>query len=118
MVDHKTPIFYNIEYENTINLQESQMELLTCPVCVGTRREPAGDNKYKSVIAGYDLNTDTFACTNCGAQRMYGQATGLVRPNQQGNPCHHSYRARTVGRCLTEYTCEHCGDRYQIDSGD
>jgi len=22
------------------------------------------------------------------------------------------------GRCLTGYTCKHCGDRYQIDSGD
>ena len=90
----------------------------TCPVCNGSTRVPAGDNKYKSVIAGYDKATDTFGCTNCGGQYMFGRATGQVRLNNTGEPCTHSYSGKTVGRCLTEYTCEHCGDRYQIDSGD
>ena len=94
------------------------MEYGTCPVCNGTHRVPAGDNKYKSVIAGYDKDTDTFACTNCGGQYMYGSPRGQVRLNKDGVPCTHKYSSKTVGRCLTEYTCSECGDRYQIDSGD
>jgi DNA-directed RNA polymerase subunit RPC12/RpoP len=74
--------------------------------------------KYKDVIAGYDQNTDTFGCTNCGGQYMYGQSSGMVRLRPDGIPCTHKYTSRTVGRCLTEYTCEHCGEKYQIDSGD
>jgi hypothetical protein len=49
---------------------------------------------------------------------MFGRATGQVRLNNAGEPCTHSYSGETAGRCLTEYTCKHCGDRYQIDSGD
>jgi hypothetical protein len=49
---------------------------------------------------------------------MYGRPRGEVRLNRDGVPCTHSYTSRTVGRCLTEYTCSHCGDTYQIDSGD
>lgn len=89
-----------------------------CPVCDGTGRIPAGDYKYKNVVAGYDKETDTLACNNCGSQYMYGRSTGEVRARPDGTPCTHSYESKTVGRCLTEYTCKHCGDRYQIDSGD
>jgi DNA-directed RNA polymerase subunit RPC12/RpoP len=78
----------------------------------------AGDYKYKSVIAGYDQATDTLPCTNCGGQYMYGSPKGQVRLRDNGEPCVHEYTSQTVGRCLTEYTCKHCGDRYQIDSGD
>jgi len=94
------------------------MEYGVCPVCNGTHRVPAGDNKYKHVIAGYDKATDTFPCTNCGAQYMFSSPTGQVRLREDGTPCKHEYSSKTVGRCLTEYTCAHCGDRYQIDSGD
>jgi len=94
------------------------MEKGTCPVCNGSGRVPAGDNKYKHVIAGYDKATDTFGCTNCGGQYMYGTPKGEVRLNKDGQPCKHKYTSKTVGRCLTEYTCSECGDRYQIDSGD
>ena len=94
------------------------MEYGTCPVCNGSGRVPAGDNKYKHVIAGYDRDTDTFGCTNCGGQYMWGQPKGQVRLNRDGVPCTHRYTSRTVGRCLTEYTCTECGDRHQIDSGD
>ena len=90
----------------------------TCPVCNGTRRVPAGDNKYKHVIAGYNASDDTFGCRNCGGQYMMGSPTGEVRLREDGTPCTHAYTSRTVGRCLTEYTCTHCGDRHQIDSGD
>ena len=89
-----------------------------CPVCNGSGRVAAGDYKYKNVIASYDKDTDTLACTNCGGQYMFGRPTGQVRLNSSGDPCKHSYTSRVVGRCLTEYTCTECGDRYQIDSGD
>lgn len=96
------------------------MEHGTCPVCNGTTRVPVPESmeRYKNVIAGYDKETDTFGCSNCGAQYMYGSPKGTVRLNKDGQPCKHSYTSRTVGRCLTEYTCTECGDRYQIDSGD
>lgn len=90
----------------------------TCPVCNGTGRRPAGDYQYKHVIAGYDRATDTLACNNCGGQYMFGQPRGQVRLREDGSPCHHQYVSRNAGRCLTEYLCTHCGDRYQIDSGD
>ena len=89
-----------------------------CPVCNGTCRIPAGDNKYKNVIAGYDKETDTFACRNCGGQYMYGRSKGEVNLRPDGTACVHEYTSTTVGRCLTEYKCIHCGDRYQVDSGD
>lgn len=89
-----------------------------CPVCNGSGRRPAGDDKYKTMYSSYDKETDTLACTNCGAQYMFGRSTGEVRARPDGTPCTHSYESKTVGRCLTEYTCKHCGDRYQIDSGD
>ena len=94
------------------------MEKGICPVCSGSGRVAAGDNKYKHVIAGYDKDTDTFGCTNCGVQYMFGRATGQVNMDFGGQPCVHKYIGKTVGRCLTEYTCEFCGDRYTIDSGD
>ena len=89
-----------------------------CPVCNGTTRVPAGDNKYKHVIAGYDKETDTFACTNCGGQMMYGRPTGRVPLRLDGTPCRHEYVGRNAGRCYTVYTCRHCTSRYDIDSGD
>ena len=94
------------------------MERGTCPVCNGSGRVAAGDYKYKHVVAGYDKETDTLKCTNCGGQYMFGTPRGEVRLNKEGVPCTHSYTSQTVGRCLTQYTCQHCGDSYQIDSGD
>lgn len=90
----------------------------TCPVCNGTGRRPAGNIQYKQSYSGYDAETDTLACNNCGGQTMYGRPTGQVPLNLLGEPCKHVYISRTVGRCLTEYTCTECGHRYQIDSGD
>lgn len=89
-----------------------------CPVCDGTGRVSAGDSEYKDVIAGYDKETDTLACSNCGGQYMYGKPIGEVRLNREGVPCTHKYTSQTVGRCLTRYTCNDCGDTYEIDSGD
>jgi len=91
-----------------------------CPVCNGSGRVPVPESmvRYKDMIAGYEAATDTFGCMNCGGQRMYGSPSGRVRLNKAGQPCTHRYTSKTVGRCLTEYTCSECGDSYQIDSGD
>lgn len=96
----------------------TKIEYGTCPVCNGTGRVPAGDRRYKDVLASYDKETDTLSCRNCGGQYMYGKGTGKVPLDKEGNPCTHKYTGRNVGRCLTEYICDNCGDRYQIDSGD
>lgn len=90
----------------------------TCPVCNGSGRVSAGDSKYKKVIAGYDIETDTFRCNNCGGQRMYGSPTGEVKLRSDGTPCTHEYEGVNRGRCWTVYTCKHCKDSYDIDSGD
>lgn len=94
------------------------MNLGTCPVCNGTGRVPAGNDPYKKMYSSYDAETDTLPCNNCGGQTMYGRPTGQVRLRDDGTPCRHEYTSRIVGRCLTEYTCRHCGHSYQIDSGD
>lgn len=89
-----------------------------CPVCNGTGRNNVGDKPYKESFAGYDKETNTLPCNNCGGQTMYGKPTGKVRLRPDGTPCIHSYGSRNVGRCLTEYKCVHCGYTYTIDSGD
>ena len=95
------------------------MEKGTCPECNGSTRVPYNLNpSWKRVIAGYDESTDTLPCSNCGSQYMFGRPTGKVPLNLLGNPCTHNYNGKNAGRCLTEYTCTECGDRYQIDSGD
>jgi len=89
-----------------------------CPVCDGTcRTEVPASQPYKKVMMGYDPETNTIPCDNCGAQRQWGRATGQVKLNKEGVPCTHKYSRRNIGRCLNLYTCEHCGDSYQIDSG-
>jgi hypothetical protein len=94
--------------------------LLTCTVCAGSGRVPVVPEleRHKRYISGYDPVTDTFGCTNCGAQYQWGRTTGLVKPNKQGKACVHEYTHRNIGRCLHEHVCRHCGDYYQIDSGD
>ncbi len=93
-----------------------------CPVCKGSGRRPVPEDmrRYKNVLAGYDAGTDTLECDNCGGQYMFSKPTGWVGPNRDGEPCVHDYKGsgQKVGRCATEYTCKHCGDRYVIDSGD
>jgi hypothetical protein len=69
-------------------------------------------------MSSYDAATDTLDCGNCGGQYQWPQPTGLVKANTQGEPCVHEYSTRTIGRCLHEHVCRHCGDYYQIDSGD
>lgn len=92
----------------------------TCPVCKGTCRVPVPQDQqqYKTSRSGYDPATDTFPCTNCGAQYMFGVSTGLVKLDHSGQPCTHQYEYKLAGRCYHRYTCKNCGDVYYIDSGD
>lgn len=89
-----------------------------CPVCSGNLRKPAKDIPHKERHYGYDEATDTLPCYNCGAQKMYGRATGLTKLRADGEPCKHDYEHRLIGRCYHNYRCKHCNDSYDIDSGD
>lgn len=86
-----------------------------CPVCNGTKEVllTADELRYS-----WNKGKTHRDCTNCGGQYMFGRATGEVPLRPDGTPCKHEYTSQTVGRCLTEYTCKHCGSRHQIDSGD
>lgn len=87
----------------------------TCPVCNGEGKVPLTDyDKQWS----WNKGVTHKECYNCGGQYMYGKGTGQVRLNKEGQPCKHKYSSRNVGRCLTQYTCDNCGDSFQIDSGD
>jgi hypothetical protein len=117
MVDNKSVLYYNMDM-----LKENVMSLGTCPACNGTGHMPCPDRLrdggQKYGWYGYRAEDDTVACTNCGAQTMYGRASGQVLLRPDGTPCLHEYESRTIGRCLTRYTCKHCQSSYEIDSGD
>ena len=94
-----------------------------CPKCNGTLFRPCPDNMREYGIShgwyGYRAADDTVPCDNCGAQKMFSSATGVVPlRNDNGMPCLHEYEGQKIGNCLHRYTCKHCGDRYEIDSGD
>lgn len=99
------------------------MNLGTCPVCNGSLRKPCPDNMREHGVKygwfGYRAEDDTVPCDNCGAQKMFGVATGKVfRRLDNGEPCKHEYEGKKTGNCLHTYTCKHCDDQYEIDSGD
>lgn len=89
-----------------------------CPVCLGSKRVAAPNSRNKQVIYGYDKETDTVPCCNCGGQYQWSAPSGKVRRRQDGTPCKHEYREKRLGNCYHSYTCIHCGDYYTIDSGD
>ena len=93
-----------------------------CPICNGTGHMPCPDNMRKYGLSngwyGYRIDDDTVTCRNCGGQTMYGKPSGTVLLNKAGVPCVHEYSSYSKGRCYTGYVCIHCGDSYDIDSGD
>lgn len=91
------------------------IEYGVCPVCNGSGQVLLTDNEKR--YSWYKDKTHRD-CTNCGGQYMYGRATGKVPLRPDGTPCKHEYTSATVGRCLTRYTCKHCGSSHEIDSGD
>ena len=95
----------------------------TCPVCSGTTRaacETDPNTSWLRSVWGYDADSHTLACRNCGGQYQWGGGpTGEVALRKDnGEPCTHEYRGYSKGRCYTGYTCIHCDDNYSIDSGD
>ena len=51
----------------------------------------------------------------------YGYANGwsvTPAPVQKCRDLHHVEEVKTVGRCVTEYSCPICGISYMIDSSD
>lgn len=92
-------------------------DVSTCPVCNGTKRQHY-EGEYKDLVAGFDKATSTIPCQNCGGQYMFGSPTGLVRHNKDNLPCTHSYKGISSKNCLHVSQCIHCGDTFEIDSGD
>jgi hypothetical protein len=92
-----------------------------CPVCAGSGRVPSdsyGPASWARRLSSYDADTDTLACRNCGGQTMRCEGTGKSRLRADGTPCVHEYNYYMAGRCYSIHTCVHCGDKYDIDSGD
>ena len=90
-------------------------EKVTCPVCEGTKEVRLTDEERRNW--GYRDQTHR-ACPNCGGQTMWGKATGLTFLREDGTPCRHEYRGSQRGRCYVVYSCRHCPDSFDIDSGD
>lgn len=76
---------------------------------------PAGEGPFRD---GQGYEGGTLPCTNCGGQYMCGKATGRVPLREDGTPCLHDYVVTDGRRCYHRFSCQHCGDRYVIDSGD
>ena len=94
-----------------------------CPICNGTGRIPAtgmGTYEKEHKWYGYNKETDTKHCTNCGPRGMFaGPPDGKVELRKDnGEPCVHEFTSETIGRCYHRYTCKHCEKSYNIDSGD
>lgn len=107
-------------YKDKVVFDRKEIQYGPCPVCNGTTREPITDERrpFAKNYSGYDKETDTVGCGNCGGQYQWGKPSGQVRLRPDGSPCNHHYDGMNVGRCLTQYDCRHCGDSYKIDSGD
>lgn len=92
-----------------------------CLCCSGSTRRPVHPNeeRYKNIMAGYDKETDTMPCRNCGGQTMFGRALGYTKIDPAtGLSCVHHFVGRSAGNCYTVYTCTKCSSSFDIDSGD
>lgn len=93
-----------------------------CPICQGTTRRlvPESCRQHINILATYDATTDTLACKNCGGQTMNLRALGYTKKRKPTDTigCNHHYTGRQAGNCYMVYTCVHCLDQYDIDSGD
>jgi RNA polymerase subunit RPABC4/transcription elongation factor Spt4 len=101
-----------------------------CPACNGTKKYLQrfqvengyvyyeGQSKRFDETRDLKIHEETRVCYNCGAQKQYGEATGMVLLREDGTPCLHDYESTNIGRCYTGYSCKHCGDYYTIDSSD
>src|SRR5271167_2957547 len=99
-----------------------KQEVGICPKCDGTCRMPVPELSRQYAVKngwyGYSITDDKITCDNCGAQHMFGQATGKVFARADGTPCLHEYAGTKIGNCLWRYDCKHCPESFVIDSGD
>ena len=76
-----------------------------------------------------DSEGDVKYCPDCGLSedgtqkkvKSVGTANGWSETPEVVVKCRelgHSTVGKTVGRCLTRYTCHKCGYTYKVDSGD
>jgi hypothetical protein len=98
------------------------MEKGICPVCNGTKKRPCDPNKdpkHYRVYSGYDAETHTLPCNNCG-YGMFSTPSGMVNLRPDSTPCEHNFvHHQNLGRCYNSYKCTHdCGSSFTIDSGD
>ena len=89
----------------------------TCPKCNGSLRAES-QSKYAYMYKGYDKETNTLPCNNCGSQYMFGTPKGEVNLRPDGTPCMHEYKTKTISNCYHESKCVHCEDAFYVDSGD
>jgi hypothetical protein len=98
------------------------MEKGICPACNGTKRQPCDstkESKHYRVYSGYDSETHTLPCGNCG-YGMFARPSGEVNLRPDGTPCLHNFvHDQKLGNCYNSYKCTHgCGSAFTIDSGD
>ena len=86
-----------------------------CPKCSGTTFIPLTE---KEKTYSWNKGRDTRKCDNCGGQYQSCSPRGYVKKLPDGTGCSHLYVSAKVRNCLTEYTCKHCNEKYQIDSSD
>lgn len=95
-----------------IGKEAFEKDYAPCPVCNGSGRRPYDGGPYSY---GLDAETNTVPCNNCN--QFFWDPLGYVRRRPDGTPCVHKY-AMLPQRfsCFQEYRCEHCGDRFDVDS--
>ena len=104
---------------NELRVSNLRLQIWYIPAVVAVNViNTSEQEKYCSIYAGYDKQTHTLGCGNCGSQYMFGRPTGEVKLRPDGTPCTHEYVSKTVGKCYHRSECIHCGDAYHIDSGD
>jgi transcription elongation factor Elf1 len=90
-----------------------------CPKCNGSGRVLCPP-KYRSSFQqngwfGYDPNTKTIECDNCGAQYQHSKPSGIVKMSYTGKPCVHRYSEEQLSAHYVKYNCKLCGDVYFVD---
>lgn len=88
-----------------------------CPICHG-----AGYTRIAADSRKWYPDRHFHKCQNCGGQYQAGvieMDLGMVNLHRiSGLPCAHDYTYRKLGNCYHGYTCKHCGDSHNVDSGD
>jgi hypothetical protein len=74
------------------------------------KQDLANLNYWSSVKFVENKSIDGYR--DCGTANGWKEKPSIVEK------CNHPKREKTIGRCLTEYTCDICKIRYEVDSSD